>query len=245
MPNWLTQLEASGFAVLPAVMPEALREPLITVFDEHRGRAGRRHALGHDAVRALATSEPVRRIAQATLGLRAFAVRAILFDKTTNANWLVAWHQDTMIPVRERRDVPGFTAWSMKDGVSYARAPAHILEPLITVRVGVDGTNADAGPLRVIPGSHLRGVIDSADIQELQAMTPEVACHVPAGGAVVMRPLLLHASSKASAPRHRRVVHLEFAAVDLPCDLQWYDRLELPDPSDEPAPQASEFEAHS
>jgi hypothetical protein len=36
-----------------------------------------------------------------------------------------------------------------------------------------------------------------------------------------MRPLLLHASSPAADPRHRRVIHLEFAAEPLPGGLEW------------------------
>ena len=241
MPTWLTQLERSGFAVVPAALPEFLREPLIAVFDEHRGRAGSRHALRHDAVRALAASEVVRRIAQAALGARAFAVRATLFDKTPSSNWLVAWHQDTMIPVRVMRDVTGFTAWSRKGDVPYARAPVHVLESMVAVRVDVDGTDGEAGPLRVIPGSHRRGALSSAEIHELQAMTPAIPCHVRAGGALVMRPLLLHASSKASSPRHRRVVHLEFAAADLPGGLEWYDRYAVADPSNKLMHQTGVF----
>jgi hypothetical protein len=51
-----------------------------------------------------------------------------------------------------------------------------------------------------------------------------VLCPVPRGAAVLMRPLLWHASSKAEAPAHRRVVHLEYADVELPGELDWYER---------------------
>jgi hypothetical protein len=37
-----------------------------------------------------------------------------------------------------------------------------------------------------------------------------------------MRPLLLHASSPAAKPQHRRVIHLEFAPEGLlPIPLRW------------------------
>jgi hypothetical protein len=39
-----------------------------------------------------------------------------------------------------------------------------------------------------------------------------------------MRPLLLHASSAASAPGHRRVIHIEYAAGNLPGGLAWAER---------------------
>ena len=37
-------------------------------------------------------------------------------------------------------------------------------------------------------------------------------CSVPAGGLLVMRPLLVHASSKALSESPRRVLHIEYAA---------------------------------
>ncbi len=43
------------------------------------------------------------------------------------------------------------------------------------------------------------------------------------GGLVVMRPLLLHASSPAKSPGHRRVVHIEYAAAELADGLKWYE----------------------
>ena len=53
-----------------------------------------------------------------------------------------------------------------------------------------------------------------------------VAQHLVArGGILAFRPLLLHASSPARQPRHRRVVHLEFAAVELAGGLEWHERV--------------------
>ena len=41
-------------------------------------------------------------------------------------------------------------------------------------------------------------------------------CTVPAGGVVVMRPLIVHASSKAESDLPRRVLHIEYArSLDL------------------------------
>ncbi len=47
------------------------------------------------------------------------------------------------------------------------------------------------------------------------------------GGLVVMRPLLLHASSPAKSPAHRRVIHVEYAATDLSGGLEWFEQREL------------------
>ena len=42
-----------------------------------------------------------------------------------------------------------------------------------------------------------------------------------AGAALVLRPLLLHASSKASGESRRRVLHFLFAPADPPNGLRW------------------------
>ena len=45
-----------------------------------------------------------------------------------------------------------------------------------------------------------------------------------------MRPLLVHASSPATVPSRRRVVHLEFAAAELPSPLEWAERVPVVTP---------------
>ena len=46
---------------------------------------------------------------------------------------------------------------------------------------------------------------------------------VPVGGALVMRPLLLHASRRSQSGWHRRVLHIEYAGCDFPEPLQWHE----------------------
>jgi hypothetical protein len=45
-----------------------------------------------------------------------------------------------------------------------------------------------------------------------------------------MRPLALHASSPATAPHHRRVIHIEYAPAPLPAPLRWYETETPPTP---------------
>jgi len=40
-----------------------------------------------------------------------------------------------------------------------------------------------------------------------------------------MCPLILHASSKAVSPSHRRVIHIEYAGAELPGGLEWHTRI--------------------
>jgi ectoine hydroxylase-related dioxygenase (phytanoyl-CoA dioxygenase family) len=98
-----------------------------------------------------------------------------------------------------------------------------VLRNMLTVRLSLDDCGAENGPLHVLPGSHAAGVLSPSEVARWRRTVTTIACHVPAGGALLMRPLILHASSEAASPGHRRVVHLEYAAVDLPGGLQWHD----------------------
>lgn len=51
------------------------------------------------------------------------------------------------------------------------------------------------------------------DIQDRVKAIAPVDCVAPAGGVVAMRPLVVHASSKASDDQPRRVLHIEYAAT--------------------------------
>jgi ectoine hydroxylase-related dioxygenase (phytanoyl-CoA dioxygenase family) len=134
-----------------------------------------------------------------------------LFDKSSTHNWLVTWHQDTALPLQERREVPGWGPWSIKSGITYARAPATALSRLVALRLHFDDSRANNGPLRALPGTHVFGVLSATDIERFIRKIPPVDCLVPAGGIVAMRPLILHASSKAETDRPRRVLHIEYA----------------------------------
>lgn len=142
-----------------------------------------------------------------------------MFDKTPQTNWLVAWHQDRVVPVQQRVDVAGYRAWSQKDGQWFVEPPRAVLENLLAVRLDLDGSGERSGGLRVVPGSHRDGVLTPAAIAARAAAGPVVLPAVAAGGALCLRPLLLHASSRAVAAPHRRIVHLEFAPGPLPPPL--------------------------
>ena len=176
------------------------------------------------AVAKLAGEERARQFVTPILGPGAFAVRAIFFDKVPDANWSLFWHQDKVIAVRQRLETPGFSAWSQKAGVWQVQPPAEILANMVAVRVHLDDSPADNGPLRVLPGSHRSGWLDE-ELDAWKARVTEVVCTVGSGGVVVMCPLTLHASASAGRVGHRRVIHLEYAAGELPGGLQWHYRV--------------------
>ena len=176
-----------------------------------RSRAGARHLMALPEVAQVAYDERLRALARAALGVDAVPFRATLFAKTGRANWLVVWHQDTALPVVKRFAAPEWESWSQKEGIRYAHAPAWALERVVALRLHFDASTADNGPLRVIPASHTRGVLTDEAIKLAVAAQAAVECHVPAGGVLLMRPLLLHASSKARTDAPRCVLHIEYA----------------------------------
>jgi hypothetical protein len=176
-----------------------------------QSRAGARHLMQYAAVRQFAGDPRLLSIARRFLGADPIPFRATLFDKSARRNWLVAWHQDTALPLRRRVDVTGWGPWSMKGGVTYAHAPAAALSHVVALRVHIDDSGSDNGPLRVLPGTHLRGVLSDAQLEGAVRHIPPVECIAPAGGVVAMRPLVVHASSKADSDCPRRVLHVEYA----------------------------------
>lgn len=149
-------------------------------------------------------------------------VRGILFDKTEQNNWPVAWHQDLTIAVTDRKEIGGYGPWSIKDGVPHVQPPQDVLESMTTIRLHLDPTPSSNGALRVIPGSNRKGILNSAEIQQLSRTQTPTVCECDAGDILMMSPLLLHASYRSENPAHRRVLHFEYADLEtLSSDLEW------------------------
>jgi ectoine hydroxylase-related dioxygenase (phytanoyl-CoA dioxygenase family) len=220
------RIEKDGFTVVPRVIADSDIEAVLIATErmptEEPGRGGMRNLLDQvPAARVMATNPNVRALAEDVLGPGCFIVRSILFDKTPSTNWKVSWHQDLAIAVRERLEVPAFMAWSEKAGVPHVQPPSAVLEAMVTVRLHLDDCGEDNGPLRVIAGSHRYGRLSDDEIAEWRTTRAATTITAAKGDALIMRPLLLHASSAAVTPGHRRVVHFEFAATELPDDLDW------------------------
>jgi ectoine hydroxylase-related dioxygenase (phytanoyl-CoA dioxygenase family) len=220
--NHVQSVEENGFAVISRCLSEQVVEGLCSHLDT--AKHAQRNLLDVPVVRELAVSEPVRQLIVAVLGKECFAVRGILFNKTPDSNWKVVWHQDRTIAVRERKDSAQFGPWSIKAGVPHVQPPASVMARMLAVRLHLDESHTDNGPLRVIPGSHQAGCLSAEEVATWSER-PSVICTVPKGGTILMRPLLVHASSSCSKPEPRRVIHLEFAAAGLPDGLEWHDRV--------------------
>ena len=215
----------NGFEIVPSVLDQSEAANVATELQHStlvRSRAGARHLMRVRLVQQLARDSRLVTIATRFVGPETVPFRATLFDKSSANNWLVVWHQDTALPLRERRDIPGWGPWSIKAGITYAHAPAAALSRVVALPLHIDDSDTDNGPLRVLPGTHTMGVLSDAEIGQLAREIPPVDCVVPAGGVVAMRPLMVHASSKAESSRQRRVLHIEYAD-----SLRMSDDLEL------------------
>ena len=169
----------------------------------------------------LCSSKPVLDKAASYLLSTPSLVRAIVLNKTESNNWLVPWHQDRTVAVSSRFQAEGWGPWSEKDGVLHVQPPIEVLNSMVTFRIHLDATSEKNGCLSVVPGSHKYGVLTQQEILEKSDSLVPVLCKAPAGSALALRPHLLHASSKGTAPTQRRVIHLEYSDYKLPSGVSW------------------------
>lgn len=218
-------LERDGFLVVRGVFgPQQIGElrDAVAPLLERCGSAGVRGLVEKaDVVRGVAESSGIRSLVDMALGDGGRLVRSILFNKHPEANWHVTWHQDLAIATRERHDVEGFSNWSVKGDIPHVQPPVSVLERMVTVRLHLDDADESNGALWVSPGSHRRGRLDAGRAAEMADQLGKHLCTAKAGDVLLMKPLVLHASRKATSSASRRVVHFEFANVLLPVPLQW------------------------
>lgn len=79
---------------------------------------------------------------------------------------------------------------------------------MFTLRLHLDPTPSSNGALRCLPGSHLGG--RQADFRRSECSLEERVLEADPGDILMMRPLLFHASSPATEPARRRVIHVDY-----------------------------------
>ncbi len=219
-------MDREGFkvfrAVLPAIETERLRKAIDQIQEEEQS-ANLRDIL--KKCRELREIIACGSLKVCLPSPRLEPVRSILFDKTLEANWPVARHQDLTIAVKERRDCEGYGPWSEKDGVIHVQAPELILQKMVALRIHLDHTHSGNGALKVIPGSHHRGKLNADEIADLDT-NKEVTLECDSGDVIGMRPLLVHSSGRSETWGHRRVIHIEYAPLHmLDPLLEWPDKV--------------------
>lgn len=185
------------------------------------GRSGVRLFGQGELEKLLSAEGGLGRLAADELGQAARPVRAIMFDKTDHANWVVGWHQDRTIAVRARADLAGYGPWSLKAGVVHVEPPFDVIARMVTLRAHLDDCDSDNAPLLIVPGSHRLGRIPAEDMEAVAFRYGYVAGLAKAGDVWLYATSIVHASERASAPRRRRVLQVDYSSAELPPPLQW------------------------
>ena len=152
-----------------------------------------------------------------------FVVKSIYFDKPEISNWYVPYHQDLTISVDKKVTLENFGPWTTKQNQFAVQPPLDLLENIYTIRIHLDDTDENNGALRVIPKSHSKKIYRPETID--WTTETETTCNVKKGGIMIMKPLLLHSSSKTTNHKKRRVIHIEFSNQELPPEIKWAERL--------------------
>jgi hypothetical protein len=218
----MNELDREGFLVTSALVDPVLLADVERELSAPLSGAGSRNLLDQPWCSDLARTLKRHPILSRHLPADAIACQCTLFEKSLERNWLVSLHQDLSIAVKAFNDHPDWTGWSIKEGVHFAQPPESVLEGILAVRLHIDECGPEDGALLVVPGSHRYGRLDQAQALRLREVSGTVACSVPRGAALLMRPLSLHASSRASGNSRRRVLHFLFAPAALPNDMHWH-----------------------
>ena len=214
------RLAHDGAEHLPGAAAALLPDLMAALADLPSGVPGLRLAGIPQLTRLLEAGGAVGRVAARNAGVGAKPVRALLFDKSTTANWALGWHQDRTIAVEARREIAGFGPWTIKRGMPHVAPPFALLAAMTTLRIHLDDVPADNAPLLIAPGSH-RGLVREHDIDGEVAARGTCACLAVAGDIWAYATPILHASEAAARPARRRVLQVDYATGDLPGGLCW------------------------
>lgn len=220
--------EEQGYATLPMIFS---RDEIGTMTQE----LDRRLSLDDDAVRsgdAVYAARDLLRLCPTVidwwrkpklvdfvsliLGEDAGLVRGLLFDKPPEQSWAVPWHKDRSIVIQQPAQVSErYSMPRLKAGLWHCEPPETVLQRMLSLRIHLDPSTIENGPLSVVAGSHGSG--PQGEVVQLLA---------DRGDVIAMRPLIDHASprSEPGSTLHRLVIHLEFAAdPQLPDGYQWHE----------------------
>jgi hypothetical protein len=229
-------LERDGFRILPGAVDAKSIDRLLDVFDKAfdddllsvRARSSKGYVYAArnllepmPEVTTVWQVEPMLGLLREVLGDGFGLVRALFFDKPPERTWNLPWHKDMSISVKDNSMAShSFSRPTVKAGVPHVIASDDLLRQMLTLRIHLDEVTDENGPLQVIPGSHVTSESEGLGLDHA------VTIYANAGDVLAMRPLISHSSgaSIAGTMRHRRILHLEFAASEkLPDGYQWHD----------------------
>jgi ectoine hydroxylase-related dioxygenase (phytanoyl-CoA dioxygenase family) len=220
------ELNQNGFAIMAGVYSSveinAINEQIHLIHGNKPLFGERQFLQRTPGLLELLLSESMRKLIN-EVAPKSFFIKSIYFDKPPASNWRVNWHQDLTIYVQEKIETLGFKNWTKKNGEFGVQPPTEYLGNIVALRIHLDDTDETNGALKVIPHSHSVGVLRSQTVSFTDS--DSVTCSVPAGGVMLMKPLLFHSSSRTTTEKQRRVIHLELCSLELPEKLEWSQKV--------------------
>ena len=214
-------LDRDGAQLFPKLISRDLLADLVSILSVRPGRAGVRISGNPQLFNWIVQDSPLGKLSGSLLGTEAQPVRAILFNKSPEANWALGWHQDRTIAVSEGLEVEGYANWTLKAGATYVEPPFALLQRMITARVHLDEVGAENGPLSIVTGSHRLGRLIESEIDRVVEGGAKVTCLASVGDVWLYATPILHASEASRRPTSRRVLQIDFCAEQLPGGLRW------------------------
>ncbi|EDM44718.1 hypothetical protein SCB49_14140 [unidentified eubacterium SCB49] len=226
------ELDQNGYAVLPNFYSETEIENILDCIDntEQNGEAFlktkdlfaiRQLLINIPELEPLVFNSKLLSLISNLFKNNCYLTKGIYFDKTSQSNWFVPYHQDLSISVDQKIELDNYNNWTFKKGQYGVQPPLKILQDTITIRIHLDTTTKENGAIKVIPKSHTKGIIRTNS--EDWCTQNEHICEVPKGGVMLMKPLTLHASNRTTNGEKRRVIHLEFNKHLLNAPLKWLE----------------------
>lgn len=235
MQKHLNELTDKGYTIIPDVFSHSECNEILGQIEQADTDSGTfRKSADLFAIRQFLKGVPVKdvifnnnlnTIIQALFGPDFFVTKSIYFDKPAQSNWFVSYHQDLTISVDRKSELQGYGPWTVKQSQFAVQPPLNILENNFTIRIHLDDADENNGALKVIPGSHQKGIYRPETI-DWNKVTEDL-CKVNKGGIMIMRPLLLHSSGRTTNNNKRRVIHIEFSNQQLPEGINWSEYLSL------------------
>lgn len=234
--DYITEIDKNGFKVINDIYTKQEIENIITVIN-NTDKTGEIFRKSKDLfairqflkevpqIRPLIFNTRLKNLVSGLFGDDYYSVKSIYFDKPGNSNWFVSYHQDLTISVDKKADIQNFGPWTVKQNQFAVQPPVSLLENIYTIRIHLDNTNENNGALKVIPKSHLKKIYRPESID--WNVEDEITCNVPQGGVMIMKPLLMHSSSRTIDNNSRRVIHIEFSNAELPYELNWAEKIAI------------------
>ncbi len=216
----LTELEAAGRLWRRKLLSADEIDALALCCDVG-GVPGVRLPLSHELLPLIGPSSTVSREV-VKLGVDSVPVRLVAFNKSTDANWGVPWHQDRVVAVTRNVECAGYSNWVAKDEFWHCEPPIDLLAHMLFVRIHIDHCDEQTGAMEIALGSHRLGFVPASSARSAVKSLPTELCEADPGDVLILKALTLHRSRTAVHASTRRALRVDYARrSDLDRELEW------------------------